>query len=397
MFRSLAFLLLLCLALPAPAAHAAESTTVGAACSGNLNRVDWDAVFQCVSSVWKRAALWIGASSDTCDSSHAGQIQWTGTAFLGCDGSNWNSLGGTTGCGAGGPSSFSFTDQTGIALSTTVTSNAVTLSGNSTVPWAAVCGTGCTGILKNGTSVGTSGVFNSGDTIAITQTSSSSGSTATTAALSVGATTAGTWTVTTANITKTGSGTSADPWIVNSGAMTSCYALKNTTSQTTDGVYQVTLSSGKNNVYCDMTKDGGGWTLAVGIQGATHDHLNTAAVTPTNLTSTSGYGKFSDADINGLKSSTSPAFRLYCSSTTGYWQTGCTFASTTVASDTCVAMASTYGGTYVGTTAQTNIIGLADGNQGTAERLIYGDSYGPAPGCDTAATSWGQSGTLWIR
>lgn len=72
--------------------YAAEKTTVGGACSGDAAAADWDAIFQCVSSVWKRAAIWLGSSSDTCDSTKAGIIQWTGTSFQGCDGSAWQSL-----------------------------------------------------------------------------------------------------------------------------------------------------------------------------------------------------------------------------------------------------------------------------------------------------------------
>lgn len=68
---------------------AAEITTVGHSCVAGNSRADWDAIFQCVSGTWKRAPLWLGTSSDTCDASHAGIIQWTGSAVQGCDGSNW--------------------------------------------------------------------------------------------------------------------------------------------------------------------------------------------------------------------------------------------------------------------------------------------------------------------
>jgi len=77
--------------------YAAEKTTVGGACSGDAAAADWDAIFQCVSSVWKRAAIWLGSSSDTCDSTKAGIIQWTGTSFQGCDGSSWTTFGGSGG------------------------------------------------------------------------------------------------------------------------------------------------------------------------------------------------------------------------------------------------------------------------------------------------------------
>ena len=100
--------------------------------------------------------------------------------------------------GGSGPSAFSFTNQTGEALSTRSPATPSPCR-DSPAYWRSVCNTGCTGILRNGTSIGTFGDFLSGDTIAITQTSSGSASTQTTAAVTVGGTTSGTWDVTTAN------------------------------------------------------------------------------------------------------------------------------------------------------------------------------------------------------
>ena len=94
---------------------------------------------------------------------------------------------------------FSFTNQTNVALGSTITSDTVTLSGgfaNAT----ATCGTGCTGISINGAGfvAGPVSGVNSGDTIAIRQTSSATYSTNTTASVTVGSTVVtGPWQVTT--------------------------------------------------------------------------------------------------------------------------------------------------------------------------------------------------------
>jgi Protein of unknown function (DUF1566) len=99
------------------------------------------------------------------------------------------------------PSAFTFTNQTNVATSTTISSNAVTLSGF-TGTISATCGTGCTAIARNGTWGGTTVAgFQSGDTIAIRQTSSSSVSTTTNATVTAGSTTSGTWAVTTTSNT----------------------------------------------------------------------------------------------------------------------------------------------------------------------------------------------------
>lgn len=107
--------------------------------------------------------------------------------------------------GDNSPNAFSFTDQTGVDFSTTISSNAVTLAGFAG-PQTATCGTGCTAIARN-SSWGSTTVtgFMPGDTIAIRQTSASVSLTTTTATVNVGGTTSGTWSVTTMNDPCTGS------------------------------------------------------------------------------------------------------------------------------------------------------------------------------------------------
>jgi len=93
---------------------------------------------------------------------------------------------------------FSFTNQTGVGLSSAITSNTVTLSGGATSQ-TATCNAGCTAISINGGAfvAGPVAGVNSGDTIAIRLASSASYATAVTATVTVGATTSGTWSVTT--------------------------------------------------------------------------------------------------------------------------------------------------------------------------------------------------------
>ena len=150
-----------------------------------------------------------------------------------------------------------------------------------------------------------------------------------------------------------------------------------------------------------MTSNGGGWTLAVGINGADHNHVYAGARTPQNLTSPGGKGKLADSVINALKTGSNPAFRLSCKKgsypgLTGYFQSSCKFDAYNAAKGACVAISLSYPpGSYKGSYSQGGHTGLADGSRGSSDRLIYG-RHGYLGGCDTYH-HWSGNGTLWVR
>ncbi|MFY9286942.1 MAG: hypothetical protein WAO98_00410 [Alphaproteobacteria bacterium] len=72
--------------------EAAEKLTAGDACTSDTNVLDWDTVWQCVSSVWTRAALFIGTTSDTCDSTKAGKLRYNSGDLEVCNGGGWGAL-----------------------------------------------------------------------------------------------------------------------------------------------------------------------------------------------------------------------------------------------------------------------------------------------------------------
>ncbi len=97
----------LCLIATAQAATVGnEAHNFGSACTPDkTNGADWDTLFQCKNGIWQRAPYFFGASTDTCDTAHAGIVQWTGSALKYCDGTNWSNIGSTA--GATMPDAFS--------------------------------------------------------------------------------------------------------------------------------------------------------------------------------------------------------------------------------------------------------------------------------------------------
>ena len=101
---ALAATLLSFLSLPALAQVDGESITPGNTCNGTPGQADkaeWDTFFECNSgSHWQRGPYFFGSTADTCDSNHAGMVQWTGSGvspnntFEFCNGSTWTTVNG---------------------------------------------------------------------------------------------------------------------------------------------------------------------------------------------------------------------------------------------------------------------------------------------------------------
>ena len=101
-----------------------------------------------------------------------------------------------TGCGGGSsgdsttaasdtyPNAFTFTDQTGVAVSTEVTSAAITVAGIDAA--AAISITGGTYQIGSGTFTNSAGTVTNGQTVKVKHTSSSSNNTATDTVLTIG-------------------------------------------------------------------------------------------------------------------------------------------------------------------------------------------------------------------
>lgn len=83
------------------------------------------------------------------------------------------------------PDAFSFTDQSGVALSSTITSAAITVTGIDAAADITVTG-GTYDINGSGTFVSTAGTVNNGDTVRARHTSSASYLTATNTVITIG-------------------------------------------------------------------------------------------------------------------------------------------------------------------------------------------------------------------
>ncbi|MCL2468969.1 MAG: DUF1566 domain-containing protein [Alphaproteobacteria bacterium] len=272
---------------------------VGQPCGNLESSSDFDALVQCTSSaagtsgVKQTAPFIIGTvtappyDATACDSSKAGMLQWTGSAFLGCDGSTWLALGEEAVNTATSP--FSFIDQTGVAFDTTIVSNAITLAGF-TGQLLASCNPSCTGIYRNGVLVGMSANFSAGDTIAIQLTSSSAGSTATTTSVTVGTTSSAIWTVTT--------------------APNACVGTPIINTRCEDGTIYVGVSpDGNEKMYAAPCRSGGIWdgTQCTGSWGDTMPwNDGSSNFVATGFTSTLT-GRANTAALVALGTSVSPA------------------------------------------------------------------------------------------
>lgn len=194
------FVVVLALLFFVPLPVQADDASPGASCSEHASGAGQSrngGIFTCTGGVWVANPLYVGTTSATCDSDHAGLMRYNSGEIEFCDGSSWRFFASGSGsCSA--PSGLSFTNVTEQSLNTVVTSNTatITFSGCSSGNSVSVSGGGNPEISINGGTWTSSGVILSGETLRVRMTSSGSSSTTLTATVTVGSTNTN-WTVTT--------------------------------------------------------------------------------------------------------------------------------------------------------------------------------------------------------
>lgn len=150
-------------------------------------------------------------------------VGYSGTRTITCNNGTLDQSGGSCTGTDSTPNAFTFTDVTGQALSTLITSNTITISGLTTGASVSVSGSGSPKISINGGAWVTSGTITNGQSLRVQLTSSASFSTALSATVDVGGVT-DSWSVTTraANGCTVASGTT---WAVSGKTCTTPSAL----------------------------------------------------------------------------------------------------------------------------------------------------------------------------
>jgi ribosomal 50S subunit-recycling heat shock protein len=303
------FILLAALILTSAAYAAAPVCNAGAEGTLVYNK-DHKIVQFCNGTQWIGMVARIGDNGDTLAdlTCEAGEIpKWSGSAWAcAADETGGSQMPDTT------PDPFTFTDQTGVATSTVVISNSITIGGIDAAASVSVTGGD---VRINGGSWGTGGTIANGQILEVRMTSSASFGTAVTAGVTVGGV-SDTWSVTTAGADTTPGAFDFTPDVTNAAPGTLITAANTVTISGINTSAPVSVTGAG----AEVSINGGAWTTSGTIQnGQTLQlRLTSSASYSTPITAT--------VDVGGVTDTWSVTTRApnTCAAQSKTWLTNCT-------------------------------------------------------------------------
>ncbi|HMV67024.1 MAG TPA: MopE-related protein, partial [Myxococcota bacterium] len=170
---------------------------------------------------------------------------------------------------------------------------------------------------------------------------------------------------------------------------------------TGDGTYQVDPhGDGGFAAWCDMTSDGGGWTLAARIVGGSANHRDAAAVGALTSPTQGAVAKLADVTINALRgpSYLDSRVRFSCGAHTVYFADDAPFSAVSSNSGALDRCATTWdAATWTQAVPYGVHYGLNSWQAAPCPYMIYWLDESTRSGCYDTAIGSSQSGTVWVK